>query len=235
MREVVLDTETTGLNPKEDRLIEIGCVELVNYIPTGRSFHTYINPMRKVNPGAVKVHGLTDSFLEDKPLFHEVASEFIEFIGFDPIVAHNADFDVAFLNEALDLCFLPPLPNQVVNTLALARQVKKGGLHNLDALCKHYGIDTAKRTKHGALIDSEILAEVYLHLRGGRQFGLGLPAAEKKAADCVAPEYPPRPHISKITDAERDAHAAFIAELKNSVWSTYLAGEKNLDEGRIAA
>ena len=176
LREIVIDTETTGLDPSNgDRLIELGCVEIVNRIPTGREFHRYLNPERDIHPDAVAVHGLTREFLKDKPLFKDVADEFLEFIGDAPLVAHNASFDIGFINAELARLPRPPLAlDRVVDTLALARRRHPAGPNSLDALCKRYGIDTSERTKHGALMDSLLLANVYVELLGERQATLGL-------------------------------------------------------------
>ena len=176
LREIVMDTETTGLDPANgDRLIELGCIEIVNRIPTGREFHRYLNPERDIHRDAVAVHGLTLEFLKDKPLFKDVAEEFLEFIGEAPLVAHNATFDVAFLNAELERVARPALRfDRVVDTLVLARRRHPAGPNSLDALCKRYGIDNSERTKHGALMDSLLLANVYVELLGERQATLGL-------------------------------------------------------------
>ncbi|HRQ26512.1 DNA polymerase III subunit epsilon, partial [Hyphomicrobium sp.] len=176
LREIVLDTETTGLDPRKgDRLIEIGCIEIVNRIPTGREFHKFINPERSVPAEAEAVHGLSTQFLLDKPLFAEVAGDFLEFIAGDTLVIHNATFDVGFLNAELERLKLGPLAmSRVIDTLQLARRKHPAGPNSLDALCKRYGIDNSKRIKHGALMDSLLLAEVYVELLGERQATLGL-------------------------------------------------------------
>ena len=183
MREIVLDTETTGLDPKSgDRLIEVGCVELLNRIPTGREFHRYVNPERDVPAEAVAVHGLSGEFLKDKPLFAQVAEELLEFIAEDGLVIHNAVFDIGFLNAELSRLSHPPITmDRVTCTLQLARRRHPAGPNSLDALCKRYGIDNSKRSKHGALVDSALLAEVYIELLGVRQAALGL-AMESAAA-----------------------------------------------------
>ncbi len=187
MREIILDTETTGLDPKRgDRLIEIGCVEIFNRIPTGREYHCFINPERDVPAEAEAVHGLSTDFLKDKPLFRKVAPQFLAFIGDAPLVIHNAQFDIGFLNFELERMGLASLAlDRVVDTLALARRKHPAGPNNLDALCKRYGIDNSKRTKHGALVDSLLLAEVYVELLGERQAALGL-QSNRDAAGRIA-------------------------------------------------
>jgi DNA polymerase-3 subunit epsilon len=224
MRELVFDTETTGLDPYNDRLIEIGVVEIENLIPTGNTFHTYINPQKEVSKGAARVHGITNAMLYNKPVFADVVDEFLDFIGDDVLVGHNAvKYDCVIINEELKRLRLPPLANKVVDTLDLARQVKKGGYHNLDALCRHFGIDNSHRQYHGALLDAEILAAVYLELRGGRQFGL-----ELKRTDLVevlrqdGPSYGKRQITSRLTPDEAAAHAAFVATLKSPIWAEHL-------------
>ena len=218
MREIVLDTETTGLDPNEGhRIVEIGAVELVNHLPTGRSFHRYLNPQRPMPREAQAVHGLGDDFLRDKPLFQAVAAEFIAFLADAPLVIHNAGFDIAFLNAEFSRLGHPALPmTRCVNTLDLARRRFPGAQCSLDALCKRFSIDTSARTLHGALLDSELLAEVYLELLGGRQRGLGLAVSSGHGSTgreqwTVPPR--PRPLAPRLTEAERAAHAAFVAEL----------------------
>lgn len=230
LREVVLDTETTGVDPtKGDRIVEIGCVELLNHIPTGRNFHCYLNPERPVAEGAVAVHGLTDAFLADKPLFHHVAQDFAEFIADARLVIHNAAFDIGFLNAEYARVGFPPLTmDRVVDTLALARRKHPGASNSLDALCARYGIDNSKRTKHGALLDSEILAEVYIELIGGKQADLGLAVRREGSgaharATAVRGE---RPFRSHLTPEERAAHATFVAGLgSEALWRAYLGTE----------
>jgi len=174
-REIVLDTETTGLSAKTgDKIVEIGCVELFNHIPTGKNYHAYINPERDMPEGAFRVHGLSEEFLSDKPIFAKVKDGFLQFIEDSPLIIHNAPFDMGFLNAELSQNNGQPLQNKVIDTVQLARQKHPGARVGLDALCKHYGIDNSRRTLHGALLDSEILAEVYLELIGGRQVGLAL-------------------------------------------------------------
>jgi DNA polymerase-3 subunit epsilon len=224
-REIVLDTETTGLDPANgDRLIEVGCIEIVNRIPTGREFHRYLNPERDVHRDAVAVHGLTLDFLKDKPLFKDVADEFLEFVGDAPLVAHNASFDIAFLNAELQRLARPPLQSgRVVDTLALARRRHPAGPNSLDALCKRYGIDNSKRTKHGALMDSLLLANVYVELLGERQATLGLGGQgglETSIQLRMAPARPrPQPLPSRVSEEAESAHREFIKTLgANALW-----------------
>ncbi|HRQ79750.1 MAG TPA: DNA polymerase III subunit epsilon [Azospirillaceae bacterium] len=229
MREIVLDTETTGFKPEEGhRLVEIGCLELVNLIPTGRVFHQYLNPERDVPPDAARVHGLTTEFLADKPKFDEIADAFLAFIGDAPLVIHNATFDMSFINAELFSSGRKPLPKtRAVDTLTMARQKFPGAPASLDALCKRFGVDNSGRKFHGALLDSELLAEVYLELKGGRQTGLAL-AAETKTATATtmspvegrSPRHhaarPPRPHAP--TEEELAAHGAMVASMKAAIW-----------------
>jgi DNA polymerase-3 subunit epsilon len=233
LREIVLDTETTGTDPASgDRIVEIGCVELLNHIPTGRFYHVYINPERPMSEGAFKVHGLSDAFLADKPVFAAIADAFMDFVADGRLVIHNAAFDVGFLNAELARTGHSPfLLNQAVDTLSLARRKHPGAPANLDALCSRYGIDNSRRTKHGALLDAEILAEVYIELIGGKQADLGLslrPGLDntRTTLAAVSREVRPRPMISRLTDAERAAHAAFIEKLgPNVLWREYLGEE----------
>lgn len=231
LREIVLDTETTGLDPRKgDRLIEIGCVEIVNRIPTGREFHRFINPERDVPAEAEAVHGLSTQFLLDKPLFADVARDFTDFIAGDMLVIHNAAFDVGFLNMELErLKFASISMSRVVDTLQLARRKHPAGPNNLDALCKRYGIDNSKRIKHGALMDSLLLAEVYLELLGERQATLGLRAERSgvrsgaQSGAEITPAVRPAPLPPRITEAEIRAHRAFVETLgTNALWTRYL-------------
>lgn len=232
LREIVLDTETTGTDhAKGDRVIEIGCVELFNHIPTGRTFHVYINPEYQVSAGALAVHGLSNAFLADKPVFAAIAEDFVEFIRDARLVIHNAPFDVGFLNAEFARTGHPAIDlADVVDTLILARRKHPGAQNNLDALCARYGVDNSKRTKHGALMDAEILAEVYIELIGGRQVGFDLSAQPKSASRRPAPGQPvaaleprSRPRIARLTEAEREAHAAFVQTLgPNAIWREYL-------------
>lgn len=225
MREIVLDTETTGFEPAEgDRIVEIGAVELFNHVPTGRTWHQYINPQRSMPQGAFEVHGLGDDFLRDKPLFAEIAHAFLDFVGEAVLVIHNAPFDMKFLNAELGWLNRPPIPqDRAVDTLAIARRRFPGSPASLDALCRRFGIDNSGRTLHGALLDSEILAEVYLQMIGGRQPDLvltsGVGSSDSQTAIWRArPRSSPLP--SRITQAEAAAHTAFVAELGGeAIWS----------------
>ena len=223
MREIVLDTETTGLDPGEDhRIVEIGAVELLNHLPTGRTFHAFINPERDMPAEALNVHGLTGGFLSDKPVFAQVAADFLEFIGRDRLVIHNAAFDVGFLNAELARLGMQPIPDtRLVDTLMLARKRYPGAQNSLDALCRRFGVDLSGREKHGAEIDCYLLAEVYLHLIGGRQPGLTFQAAGQPADRPVGRPAgrtyrEPRPH--RPTAEELAAHRTFVAELDNPIW-----------------
>ena len=230
MREIVLDTETTGLDPnKGDRLVEIGCIELLNRIPTGATFHAYLNPDRDMPAEAFAIHGLSIEFLKTHKRFADVVDDFLAFIGNDaPLVIHNASFDHGFLCaelKRLDRALISR--DRLVDTLALARRKHSAGPYNLDALCGKYGIDNSRRTKHGALLDAEILAEVYLELIGGRQAQLGLAEStgtRTTGIDGVAAvRARPAPLTSPLTDAERTAHAQFVATLgDNAIWRNYL-------------
>jgi DNA polymerase-3 subunit epsilon len=228
MREIVFDTETTGINPLTgDRMVEIGCVELFNRVETGRTFHAYFNPCRSMPAGAEAVHGLSEIFLSDKPLFGEVCEELLEFIGDAPLVAHNATFDFGFLNHELTLCGRPLVcMSRMVDTLVIARQRHPGAKHSLDALCTRFGVDRSLRVKHGALIDAQLLAQCYIELRGGRQIGLSLTAdsLEIVAADAAVNKVPitfvvrpPRQHAP--TEDELERHAAFVATLVDPIWT----------------
>lgn len=226
MREIVMDTETTGLEPQSgDRIVEIGGVELVNQLPTGRTYHQYINPERSMPREAFEVHGLGDEFLRDYPVFSRIADEFLEFIGDAKLVIHNASFDMMFLNAELGWMGRPPLPkDRAIDTLAIARRKFPGAQASLDALCKRFGVDNSAREKHGALLDSEILAEVYLELLGGRQQGLTLAVGNRNNGQEVQKDWtpPPRPKPlqPRITEEEIAAHEAFIAEFgDNALWS----------------
>src|SRR5882724_7259737 len=225
MREIVFDTETTGLDPYQgDRLVEIGCVELLNGFPTGNSFHYYINPQRDVPEGAFKVHGLSAEFLKDKPLFADVVDEFLEFVGDAPLVAHNAMFDLGFVNAELERCKKALLQSErLVDTLMLARRRYPAGPNNLDHLCMRFSIDASRRTKHGALLDAELLAEVYVELTGKRQAALGLMDATVVSQQIVVTvRARPAPLSPKVTEAERKAHRAFVASLgEKAIWNEY--------------
>ena len=229
MREIVFDTETTGLDPfSGDRLIEVGCIELVNGFRTGQQLHYYVNPERDVPAGAFEVHGISTEFLKDKPRFADICEELLAFIGDAPLVAHNAMFDLGFINAELDRCKRALIARErMVDTLMLARRKHSAGPYSLDALSARYGIDTSKRTKHGALLDAEILADVYLELTGKRQASLGLgdEAARvvQSAAGVAIVLVRPAPLAPRITDAERDAHVAFVATMgEKAIWNEYL-------------
>ncbi len=219
MREIVLDTETTGLDPAAgDRIVEIGAVELANHVPTGRTYHQYLNPQRDMPAEAFQVHGLSEEFLSDKPLFAQIAQDFLDFLDGAPMVIHNASFDMKFLNAELGWAGLPLLPpDQAIDTLTIARQKYPGSPASLDALSRRFGIDNSARTLHGALLDSEILADVYLELIGGRQpdFGLGSTGATATTAtnDDWRPPLRPQPLPPRLTADETAAHAAFVAGL----------------------
>jgi DNA polymerase-3 subunit epsilon len=232
LREIVLDTETTGLDPaKGDRLIEIGCIELYNRIPTGREYHQFINPDRDVPAEAQAVHGISTEFLKDKPRFHEIADSFLNFIAGDLLVIHNAQFDVGFLSAELVRLGRPPIAmSRVIDTLALARRRHPAGPNSLDALCKRYGVDNSKRTKHGALMDSLLLADVYVELLGERQATLGLAqsaalkngAAPGTGAFQRAAAQRPQPLPSRLTGETEAAHRAFIETLgPNALWRRF--------------
>lgn len=228
MREIVFDTETTGLDALQgDRVVEIGCVELVNRFPTGKTFHVYINPERDMPEGAFRVHGLSSEFLKDKPVFADIADDFLTFVGDATLVAHNAAFDLGFINAELDRLEMPALPRErLLDTLLLARRKHPNGPNKLDDLCGRYGIDNSRRTKHGALLDAEILADVYLEMIGARQAQLGLGQADAAGTGAgyravvavrtvaLAP---------RLSEAERSAHRAFVAKLgENALWRDYL-------------
>lgn len=227
MREIVFDTETTGLDPVQGhRLVEIGCVELLNRFPTGKTFHKYLNPERDMPVEAFNVHGLAIDFLKDHPLFASIADEFLDFVGDAPLVAHNGYFDLNFINSELERAKKPVFGRErIVDTLMLARRKHPGGSNRLDDLCVRYRIDNSKRTKHGALLDAELLAEVYVELIGARQAMLGL-ASETSAAAMdavgIASRARPEPLPPRINADERAAHDAFIATLgEKTIWQDY--------------
>ena len=236
LREIVMDTETTGLDPRKgDRLIEIGCIELVNRIPSGREYHQYINPDgREVHPDAERVHGISTASLQDKPKFAEIADAFLAFLGDDgSLVIHNANFDMGFINMELDRMGRPPVtPDRVVDTLALARRKHPAGPNTLDALCKRYGIDNSKRTKHGALMDSTLLADVYVELLGERQAKLGLAKAAAEAGGSAAQHGKARPRPQplppRLTAEEADAHLKLVEALgPAAIWRKHLPAAGN--------
>ena len=229
IREIVFDTETTGLDPYQGhRLIEIGCIELVNRFPSGKTFHRYLDPERDVPAEAVAIHGLSAEFLKGKPVFAEIAGDLLAFIGDAPLVAHNAVFDLGFLNAELDRVPHPAIArDRLIDTLMLARRKYPGGANRLDDLCVRFGIDNSRRTKHGALLDAELLAEVYLELIEARQAQLGLAAAEAagvlKAGEEKILRVRPVPLTPRLTEAERAAHRAFVATLGDkAIWVDYL-------------
>ena len=227
MREIVFDTETTGLDPLTgDRLVEIGCVELVNRIPTGETYHAYFHPERAMPAQAEAIHGLSDRFLSDKPRFAHKADELLEFLGDSMLVAHNARFDFGFLNAELERCGRPIVDmGRMIDSIAIARTLHPGAKHSLDALCSRYGIDRSHRVKHGALLDAELLAQLYIELTGGRQIGLTL-VAETQINIVVTTDHssfgaarairPPRPFAP--SDAELARHAAFLEKIDNPIW-----------------
>ena len=223
MREIVLDTETTGLDPLTGhRVVEIGCVELINHLPTGRTYQTYVDPERDIPDEASAISGLTTEFVRGKPLFADVVEAFLEFVGDAPIVAHNAAFDLGFINAEMKRLKRGGLSgDRAIDTVAIARRKFPGAQASLDALCKRFGIDTSGRVKHGALIDAQLLAKVYLELVGGREPGLGLAglgsqAAQRTIAPGARPMRPPRPHAA--TEQELALHEKFIARIKNAIW-----------------
>ena len=228
MREIVFDTETTGLDPKTgDRMVEIGCVELVNLVPTGATYHAYFNPERDMPAGAEAVHGLSKAFLADKPFFRDGAAELLDFIADAPLIAHNAGFDFAFLNAELTLCEMECVcTSRMIDTVGMAKKKHPGAKLSLDALCTRYGIDRSHRVKHGALLDAELLAQVYVELKGGRQIGLEL--ASESAPVAVAaniirkpPEgrrREPRPHMPSAEELAR--HRVFIGAMNAPLWGT---------------
>ncbi|HEX8668230.1 MAG TPA: DNA polymerase III subunit epsilon [Allosphingosinicella sp.] len=231
MREIVFDTETTGLSPLAgDRMVEIGCVELVNRVETGRTFHAYFNPDRPMPSGAEAVHGLSDRFLADKPRFHDVVEELLEFLGECPLVAHNANFDFGFLNHELNNCGRPLIClTRMVDTLTIARSKHPGAKHSLDALCTRFGVDRSIRVKHGALIDAQLLAQCYVELTGGRQIGFSLaeivaqevPSVASRTPSEAAPitvlARPPRHHAP--SEEELLAHAHFLSTIADPIWN----------------
>ncbi|MBJ7253169.1 MAG: DNA polymerase III subunit epsilon [Sphingomonadaceae bacterium] len=230
MREIIFDTETTGFDPATgDRMVEIGCIEMVSRVMTGKHYHAYFNPQRPMPTAAEQVHGLSDRFLSDKPTFGEKADELLAFLGDSPLVAHNASFDFGFLNHELQHCGRPPVSmDRMVDTVALARVKNPGAKLSLDALCTRYGIDRSHRVKHGALLDAELLAQLYIELTGGRQIGLGLGLADDDKADKMIRQMnvnnvqttktfrPARAHSASTEELAR--HAEFVAQIKDALW-----------------
>jgi DNA polymerase-3 subunit epsilon len=228
VREIVFDTETTGLSPAGgDRMVEIGCVEMINRVETGRSFHAYFNPLRSMPSEAEAVHGLSGIFLSGQPLFADKVEDLIAFLGDAPLIAHNASFDFGFLNHELQLCGRPIVcMTRMVDTLVLARTRHPGAKHSLDALCTRFGVDRSLRVKHGALLDAQLLAQVYVELTGGRQIGLGLvadtdPREVSVSGPTVTVREPriPRPHFASSEELER--HRAFIAQMASPIWERF--------------
>lgn len=234
MREIILDTETTGLSPTDGhRLVEIGCLEIVNQIATGAVYHVLINPERDVPDDAYRIHGHSTAFLRDKPVFAQVAPEFLAFIGDARLVIHNAEFDMRFINAELAKIGYEPIPNaRVIDTLALARRKHPGAPASLDALCDRYRIDRSRRVRHGALLDAEILVEVYGELLGGRQRSLVFSASERTNRLEKTPivERKPRPTSlpSLLSEAENAAHAAHVAKLgEAAIWRRYMEADRS--------
>ena len=222
MREIVLDTETTGFDPLSGhRVVEIGCIELFNHLATGKEFHAYLNPERDMPSEAEAVHGLSITFLADKPLFQAVADDMLTFIGDAPIIAHNVGFDMNFINAELTRVGKRPLPtNRAIDTVTLARRKFPGAQASLDALCRRFQIDTSARDKHGALLDAKLLAQVYLELVGGREPGLALASAESAEVQDIIRAAAARPAREQAPRAEElAAHTAFLGNLKNPIWS----------------
>jgi DNA polymerase-3 subunit epsilon len=219
-REIVLDTETTGLDPlKGDRLVEVGALELVDHLPTGQNRHFYLYPERDMPEDAFRIHGLSSAFLKDKPLFAAIADDLLEFLQDSPLVIHNARFDMGFLNAELARCGRPTIPHaRAVDTLTLAQRRFPGAPASLDALCRRFGVDNANRTLHGALLDSELLAEVYLHLMGGRQARLTLAAPVREQILAVTQTYIRPARHFEPSEEELAAHRAFIQKLKDPIW-----------------
>lgn len=227
MREIVLDTETTGLKPEDGhRIIEIGALEMVNHVPTGKTFHIYINPERDIEAGAMAVHGITDERVANEPLFAEVVDDFLEFIGTSPLVIHNAPFDMGFINAELIKCGRAALPNdRAVDTLVMARRKFPGGQASLDALCRKFGIDNSHRELHGAMIDTDLLADVYIELLGGKQPGLSLTETEQASANMTTHNAVPQAGKTKRpmrqftpSDDEKKAHQNFVDGLNDPLW-----------------
>jgi DNA polymerase III subunit epsilon len=240
MREIVFDTETTGLDPKDGhRVVEIGAVEILNLIPSGRVFHVYIDPERDMPEEAFRVHGLSREFLSQHRKFREIAQEFVDFLEDSPMVAHNADFDVRFLNAEFATLKLPALaPARIVDTLAMARRLHPGSPASLDALCQRYGVDLSRRDKHGALLDAGLLAEVYAELRGGRQAALSLASVSMsrratQTGDLLCAR--PAPLAPRLSAEEDQAHRAFVAGMKTTLWDKYELQESGGEQSPSAA
>jgi DNA polymerase-3 subunit epsilon len=227
MREIVFDTETTGLDHRQgDRVVEIGCVELINRVETGRTYHAYFNPGMAMPSIAEQIHGLSDAFLSDKPDFHETVEDLLDFLDDSPLVAHNAMFDWGFLNHELGECGRMHIPlSRIIDTLAMSKTRHPGAKHSLDALCNRYGVDRSQRMKHGALLDAQLLAQVYVELTGGRQIGLEMGFDSKSMAPAPLQAAIPtamngrRPRIHEISAEERARHRVFIARLTDPLWA----------------
>ncbi len=230
MREIIFDTETTGFDPHSgDRMVEMGCIEMIDRVATGNSYHCYYNPQRNMPAQAEEVHGLSEKFLSEKPLFSEKAHELLEFIQDSALVAHNASFDFGFLNAELVRCELPPVAmDRMVDTLAIAKKLHPGAKLSLDALCSRYGIDRSHRVKHGALLDAELLAQLYIELTGGRQIGLGLASDNGVKADIKNHDHVQNKESKplrkarhfEISAAEREQHEKFMATIENPIWQS---------------
>lgn len=230
MREIVFDTETTGLDLSADRIIEIGCVELINHIPSGNTYQVYINPERSISVDSYRVHGLSESFLADKPVFAASVDAFLEFVGDAPLIAHNAEFDLSFVNAELGRINRPGLdPSRIIDSLVLARRRHPAGPNSLDALCSRYGVDASNRTMHGALIDAALLAEVYIELIGGRQTSLALGEVEQGPAFAIGSmslshQVRPAPLPAMLDAATIEAHRSFVGKMKDGgIWSRYIS------------
>ncbi|TPG52725.1 DNA polymerase III subunit epsilon [Sphingomonas glacialis] len=225
MREIVFDTETTGFSFADgDRMVEIGCLEMVNKVETGRTFHAYFHPERTMPAEAQRVHGLSDAFLADKPLFVQRVEDLLDFIGDSPLVAHNASFDFGFLNGELQRCGRATVGlNRMVDTVAMARMRHPGAKHSLDALCNRYGIDRSHRTVHGALLDAQLLSQVYVELTGGRQIGLGLVSdvvADTAPSTLIVATVVRPPRVFAVAEADRARHTAFLKTVVNPLWGS---------------
>ena len=226
MREIIFDTETTGLDPRQgDRIVEIGCIEMINRVETGKTFHAYFNPCMPMPSIAEQIHGLSDAFLSDKPLFDEVVEDLLDFLDDSPLIAHNAMFDHAFLNAELGACGRLHLPvTRIIDTLALSKTRHPGAKHSLDALCTRYGIDRSHRVNHGALLDAQLLAQVYVELTGGRQIGLDM-TVEHRSAPIVARSVSHagrQPRVHSASPAELSRHHIFVATLNDPLWGDTL-------------
>lgn len=230
MREVVFDTETTGFGVEDHRVIEIGCVELINRLPTGKVFHTYLNPEREIDFGATKIHGITNDKVKNAPRFAEIAADLLAFFGEDPLVAHNAEFDFSFINSELARCNLAPLANEMRDSLALAKAKLPGQRHNLDALCRYYAIDLSERTYHGALLDAQLLADVYVELHGGLQATFSLENASLSNTSSMGAAAVSRPtRVQPATSEEKARHREFLSKI--NALSRWEVAESPVPEG----